>query len=149
MAIPTEISDALHGAWRLACLDRRGMAYFARGEAAFWRSFRAAVILYPVFLIMLALRPGDAESPSARGGRPHGWGGRAGCWGLSPAARRGVGWEPCPNGRPSQEGAPGRGRWAPRAGARRGKAPPPHRGRAPCRRRPASAFPPCCAPGDG
>src|SRR5882757_1850040 len=69
MAIPTEISDALHGAWRLACLDRRGMAYFARGEAAFWRSFRAAIILYPVFLIMLALRPGDPESPGGEWGR--------------------------------------------------------------------------------
>ncbi|MBV9522703.1 MAG: hypothetical protein JO010_07915 [Alphaproteobacteria bacterium] len=56
-----EAATALYGAWRLACLDRGGIAFFARGEAAFWRSFRAAFLLYPAFLFMVALAISDEE----------------------------------------------------------------------------------------
>ncbi len=61
MTIPPDIANALHGAWRLARFDRGGLAFFEHGEAAFWRSFRAAAIAYPLFLILLALRLGEAE----------------------------------------------------------------------------------------
>jgi hypothetical protein len=61
MAIPPDIANALVGAWRLARFDRTGLAFFARDAAAFIRSFRAAIIAYPAFLILLALRLSDAE----------------------------------------------------------------------------------------
>lgn len=60
-----EVSTALHGAWLLARLDRSGMAYFDRSETGFWRSFTAAVLVYPAFLILLGLRVEDAESASS------------------------------------------------------------------------------------
>jgi hypothetical protein len=61
MAIPADIAKALHGAWRLARFDRAGLAFFGHDEAAFIRSFGAAVIIYPAFLILLALRLSDTE----------------------------------------------------------------------------------------
>ncbi len=61
MAIPADIAKALHGAWRLARFDRTGLAFFGHDEAAFIRSFRAALIAYPAFLVLLALRLSDAE----------------------------------------------------------------------------------------
>jgi hypothetical protein len=65
MAIPADIANALLGAWRLARFDRGGLAFFEHGEAAFLRSFRAALIIYPAFLLLLALRLGDAEWQAA------------------------------------------------------------------------------------
>ena len=64
MAIPADIANALHGAWRLARFDRGGLAFFGHDETAFWRSFRAALIVYPAFLIflLLPLGAGDAEA---------------------------------------------------------------------------------------
>jgi hypothetical protein len=66
MTTASDISIALHGAWRLALLDRGGMAFFDRSIAGFWRSYRAAIILYPAFLILLVLPGGgggaDGES---------------------------------------------------------------------------------------
>jgi len=61
MAIPADIAKALHGAWRLARFDRAGLAFFGHDEAAFIRSFGAAVIIYPAFLVLLALRLSDTE----------------------------------------------------------------------------------------
>jgi hypothetical protein len=52
MASLREVSIALHGAWRLARLDRGGVAYFDVSETGFWRSFNAAVLVYPAFLIL-------------------------------------------------------------------------------------------------
>jgi hypothetical protein len=60
-----EVSTALHGAWLLAWLDRSGMAYFDRSETGFWKSFTAALLVFPAFLILLALRVGDAEWASS------------------------------------------------------------------------------------
>jgi len=48
-------ASALYGAWRLACFDRGGIAWFDRSVAGFWRSFRAGVFSYPAFLILLGL----------------------------------------------------------------------------------------------
>jgi hypothetical protein len=56
-----EVSTALRGAFLLARLDRGGMAYFDRSEAGFWKSFTAALLVYPAFLILLVLRVEDAE----------------------------------------------------------------------------------------
>lgn len=45
---------ALTGAVRLARGDRRGMACFDLSEDGFWHSFRAGVLCYPLYLILLA-----------------------------------------------------------------------------------------------
>jgi hypothetical protein len=61
MTFQSEARDALYGSWRLAWLDRGGLAYFGRDEGAFWRSFIAAVFLYPAFLVPLLLGLSDQE----------------------------------------------------------------------------------------
>jgi hypothetical protein len=50
-----EIGSALYGAWRLAHLDPDGMRYFDRSIAGFWRSFRVAVLVAPLWIIILAV----------------------------------------------------------------------------------------------
>ena len=45
---------ALTGAVRLARGDRGGMACFDATEEGFWHSFRAGVLCYPLYLILLA-----------------------------------------------------------------------------------------------
>ena len=60
-----EVATALHGAWRLARLDRGGMVLFDRSVTGFWRSFTAALLVYPVFLILLGLQVEDAEWASS------------------------------------------------------------------------------------
>jgi hypothetical protein len=70
MTTASEISTGLRGAFVLARLDPGGMAYFDRSAAGFVRSYRAAIIIYPVFLLMLALPGGgDADTPSVDGFR--------------------------------------------------------------------------------
>lgn len=49
-----EMSAALFGAWRLARLDPQGLAYFNATVAGFWRSFFAAVICAPGYIIVVA-----------------------------------------------------------------------------------------------
>jgi hypothetical protein len=56
-----EVRLALTGALRLARGDRRGLACFDPSAEGFWRSFRAAVLGYPFYLILLLLRVSDAE----------------------------------------------------------------------------------------
>jgi hypothetical protein len=53
---------ALTGALRLARGDPGGLAYFDPSEAGFWHSFRAAVLCYPLYLILLAF-PIELGSP--------------------------------------------------------------------------------------
>lgn len=56
-----EVRLALVGALRLARGDRGGMQCFDRSVDGFWRSFRAAVIAYPLYLVLLAMRVTLAE----------------------------------------------------------------------------------------
>jgi hypothetical protein len=51
----SEIARAWHGAWRLAHADPGGLAYFDDSTDAFWRSFRAAVIIAPGHVALIAL----------------------------------------------------------------------------------------------
>lgn len=55
-----EILQALYGAWRLARLDRQAMHYFDLSHRGVWRSFWAAPLCYPGFLVLLYLRLDDA-----------------------------------------------------------------------------------------
>ena len=52
----TEVQLAVGGALRLACGDRRGLGFFDPSIDGFWRSFRAALICYPLYLILLGFR---------------------------------------------------------------------------------------------
>ena len=52
----SEVQLAVGGALRLARGDRSGLALFDTSIDGFWRSFRAAVICYPLYLLLLSLR---------------------------------------------------------------------------------------------
>jgi hypothetical protein len=52
-------TTGLTGAWRLARLDRSGMRYFEATPEAFWRSFQAAAIAAPIYLVLVLLRADD------------------------------------------------------------------------------------------
>ena len=60
-----EIGPALYGAWRLAHLDPDGMRYFDSSVTGFWRSFRVAVLVAPLWIIIMAL---DLASQPVTGG---------------------------------------------------------------------------------
>ncbi len=51
-----EIIASLYGSWRLARFDRTGMAYFDKTVGGFWRSFFAALLVAPLYAVMLGLR---------------------------------------------------------------------------------------------
>lgn len=54
-----EAVSALYGAFRLARFDRSGLAYFDASVDGFWKSFAAAVIVAPLYLVMALLRPDE------------------------------------------------------------------------------------------
>src|ERR1700746_493601 len=56
-----ELRLAMIGALRLARGDRGGLSCFDRSLDGFWRSFRAAVIAYPLYLMLLMMRVTIAE----------------------------------------------------------------------------------------
>lgn len=58
MTLPTwiEVQLALGGALRLAVGDRRGLGFFDTSIDGFWRSFRAAALCFPLYLILVAFR---------------------------------------------------------------------------------------------
>jgi hypothetical protein len=64
-----EVQLALAGALRLARGDRGGLSCFDRSLDGFWRSFRAAVICYPLYLLLLAMRVSMAEWEKSGGWR--------------------------------------------------------------------------------
>jgi hypothetical protein len=61
-----EVQLAVGGALRLARGDPRGLGFFDTSIDGFWRSFRAGLICYPFFLILLAFRV-SAEHWAASG----------------------------------------------------------------------------------
>jgi len=52
----------IFGAWRLALLDRGGMAYFDRTLGGFWKSFFAAALVAPAYLILVILDLSESGS---------------------------------------------------------------------------------------
>jgi hypothetical protein len=60
---------ALSGALRLARGDRAGLTCFDRSLDGFWRSFRAAAITYPLYLMLLTMRVSVAEWQRSGGWR--------------------------------------------------------------------------------
>jgi hypothetical protein len=64
-----EVRLALAGTLRLARGDRGGLACFDRSLDGFWRSFGAAAISYPLYLVLLAMRVSVAEWQRSGGWR--------------------------------------------------------------------------------
>ncbi|MBV9860181.1 MAG: hypothetical protein JO038_08790 [Alphaproteobacteria bacterium] len=60
-AVWVEMRQALAGSLRLARGDRTALACFDRSLEGFWHSFRAALISYPLYLILVLLRVSAAE----------------------------------------------------------------------------------------
>lgn len=58
---PQETSYALYGVWRLARLDPGGLSYLEETEEAFWKSFFAAVICVPFYVVLVVLQLGQVE----------------------------------------------------------------------------------------
>src|SRR5262245_7482637 len=52
-----EIGPAIFGTWRLAHFDPDGLRYFDRSIRGFWRSFRVAVLVAPLWFAPIALAP--------------------------------------------------------------------------------------------
>ena len=61
-----ETSIGIFGAWQLAKYDAQGLRFFDNTVTAFWRSFYAAVIVLPAYVILILLVIG--ELPVAVGG---------------------------------------------------------------------------------
>ena len=55
MSIFKNSYHSLYGAWRLAHFDPEGMAFFDISESGFWRSFQAALVGLPIFVILSVL----------------------------------------------------------------------------------------------
>jgi hypothetical protein len=62
-----ELRCAVIGSLLLARGDPAGLDYFDRSHDGFWRSFRAAVLVYPLFLVLLAIRANPARWEAAGG----------------------------------------------------------------------------------
>ncbi len=63
-----EIARGVYGAWRLAHLDTGGVAYFDQTAEGFWKSFFAAAIVAPgyVILVLISLAEQGVEAGSLR-----------------------------------------------------------------------------------
>jgi hypothetical protein len=60
-----ETQLAIGGALKLARGDARGLGFFDISLDGFWRSFRAALICYPMYLLLLASRVSEAQWAAA------------------------------------------------------------------------------------
>ena len=56
-----EVQTAVGGALRLAIGDRRGLKFFDASIDGFWRSFRAGLICYPLYLLLVSFRVTAAQ----------------------------------------------------------------------------------------
>ena len=57
-----EVAAAIYGAWRLLRLDPGGMQFFERTPDGFWKSFFAAAIVAPGYLILVLLHLSDMDA---------------------------------------------------------------------------------------
>jgi hypothetical protein len=55
MITKQEVFEGLYGAWRLLLGDRGAVALFDDSIAGFWKSFFAAILILPIYLIMTAM----------------------------------------------------------------------------------------------
>ena len=55
-----EVVGSLYGAWRLARFDPGGLGFLNDSAAGFWRSFFAAALVLPLYLLLLVVRHAGA-----------------------------------------------------------------------------------------
>ena len=67
MPTRTEIGRSLYGAWRLLLLDPTGVQWFELSIAGFWRSFFAAALIAPVYVIMVVIGAGNVPAGAGPG----------------------------------------------------------------------------------
>jgi hypothetical protein len=67
MLTARDLSHGLYGAWRLARLDTDAIKYFDVSIEAFWKSFYAAAIVAPVF-VLVTIRSLAGGEPSEHAG---------------------------------------------------------------------------------
>jgi hypothetical protein len=67
MLTAAELSAGVYGAWRLAHLDSKGHTYFDRSIEGFWKSFWAAAVVLPGYIILLALQLSETEVTASAG----------------------------------------------------------------------------------
>lgn len=65
MITSREVGYATYGAWRLARADPQGMQFFDNTPEAFWRSFHAATVAAPIYVVLVVLQL--AERPVTGG----------------------------------------------------------------------------------
>ena len=58
-----EVLTALYGAYRLARLDVGGLRFFDITDQGFWRSFFAAALVAPLYLVLLLIRYSNLPAP--------------------------------------------------------------------------------------
>ncbi|MFO1127144.1 MAG: hypothetical protein U1E66_01705 [Rhodospirillales bacterium] len=63
-----EVISSLYGAWRLARFDARGMAFFDTTLGGFWRSFFAAVLVAPAYVLVVSTGGGAVHGDTVRFG---------------------------------------------------------------------------------
>ncbi len=62
MPSPAEVARAIYGAWRLMLFDADGMAFFDTSIDGFWRSFFAAVVVAPPYVLFVVIGLTSAET---------------------------------------------------------------------------------------
>lgn len=67
MSFLSEALNALYGSYRLARMDVGGLAYFKVSEEGFWNSFKAAVVVFPLFILLMAVRYGVDDIAASPG----------------------------------------------------------------------------------
>ena len=63
MVTAAEFARAIYGAWRLALLDRKGLDCFDGTIEAYWKSFNAAAIVAPAYVLLLFVGLAGADIP--------------------------------------------------------------------------------------
>lgn len=62
MPTGAQIAAALYGAWRLLRLDRGGLSFFEQTPEGFYRSFYAALLVAPGYVILITIHLAGIES---------------------------------------------------------------------------------------
>ena len=63
MITKQEVFEGIYGAWRLLLGDRAAVALFDDSVMGFWRSFFSAVIVFPIYALLIVLGVINFESP--------------------------------------------------------------------------------------
>ncbi|GAB6052722.1 hypothetical protein JCM17960_15420 [Magnetospira thiophila] len=63
MSAPANASFSLYGAWRLAHGDSDGLRWFDVSLHGYWHSFRAALLVAPLYLVLMFILASESDRP--------------------------------------------------------------------------------------